>query len=199
MFLKILQNSSKDIYSLLVVLSLVSEIPKILFWFMSLELLLKNINMSQNSQNNSINDDKYKKFFYNTENLENIYNILKGEDKQLKKETIKRLIQDFEGVEYDDIKDENKNVSNNISPSKLGNSSKDKDLSGINNNTSGDNNSKDINQNNILGTSETEDKTTNSDYISFEEFCNIFKNIYESSQSPNKIFLEGFCYMDKDK
>ena len=40
MFLKILQNSSKDIYSLLVVLSLVSEIPKILFWFMSLELLL---------------------------------------------------------------------------------------------------------------------------------------------------------------
>ena len=40
MFLKILQNSSKDIYSLLVVLSSVSEIPKILFWFMSLELLL---------------------------------------------------------------------------------------------------------------------------------------------------------------
>ena len=155
--------------------------------------------MSQNSQNNSVNDEKYKKFFYNTENLENIYNILKGEDKQLKKETVKRLIQDFEGVEYDDIKDENKNVSNNISPSKLGNSSKDKDLSGINNNTSGDNNSKDINQNNILGTSETEDKTTNSDYISFEEFCNIFKNIYESSQNPNKIFLEGFCYMDKDK
>ena len=35
--------------------------------------------------------------------------------------------------------------------------------------------------------------------ISFEEFCNIFKNIYESSQNPNKIFLEGFCYMDKDK
>ena len=154
--------------------------------------------MSQNSQNNSINDEKYKKFFYNTENLENIYNILKGEDKQLKKETVKRLIQDFEGVEYDDIKDD-KNASNNISPSKLGNSSKDKDLSGINHNTSGDNNSKDINQNNILGTSETEDKTTNSDYISFEEFCNIFKNIYESSQNPNKIFLEGFCYMDKDK
>ena len=43
-----------------------------------------------------------------------IYNILKGKDKQLKKETIKRLIQDFEGVEYDDIKDENKNISNNI-------------------------------------------------------------------------------------
>ena len=65
------------------------------------------------SQNNNINDDKYKKFFYNKENLENIYNILKGKDKQLKKETIKRLFQDFEGVEYDDIKDENKNISNN--------------------------------------------------------------------------------------
>ena len=51
--------------------------------------------MSQNSQNNSINEEKYKKFFYNSENLENIYNILKGEDKQLKKETIKRLIQEF--------------------------------------------------------------------------------------------------------
>ena len=67
------------------------------------------------SQNNNINDDKYKKFFYNKENLENIYNILKGKDKQLKKETIKRLIQNFEGVEYDDIKNENKNknISNN--------------------------------------------------------------------------------------
>ena len=159
--------------------------------------------MSQDNQsNNSINDEKYKKFFYNTENLENIYNILKGEDKQLKKETVKRLIQDFEGVEYDDIKEENKNISNNISEnkssSKFGTASKDRDSSGFNNNSSSNNNSKDINQNNILGTYGTEDKT-NSDYISFEEFCNIFKNIYESSQNPNKIFLEGFCYMDKDK
>ena len=158
--------------------------------------------MSQNNQsNNSINDEKYKKFFYNSENLENIYNIVKGEDKQLKKETVKRLIQDFEGVEYDDIKDDNKNISNNISEnnstSKLATASKDKDSSGLNNNSSSNNNSKDINQNNILGTSETED--TNREYISFEEFSNIFKNIYESAQNPNKIFLEGFCYMDKDK
>ena len=159
--------------------------------------------MSQNSLNNNINDEKYKKFFYNSENLENIYNILKGEDKQLKKETVKRLIQDFEGVEYDDIKEENKNMSNNISEnkssSKFATASKDKDSSALNNNSNSNNNSKDINQNNILGTSETEDKTTNSEYISFEEFCNIFKNIYESSKNPEKIFLEGFCYMDKDK
>ena len=157
--------------------------------------------MSINSQNNTINDEKYKKFFYNAENLENIYNILKGEDKQLKKETVKRLIQDFEGVEYDDIKDDTKNASNNLLENKISStSSKNKDSPGINNNnSSSNNNSKDINPNNILGTSETEDKTTNSDYISFEEFCNIFKNIYESSQDPDKIFLEGFCYMDKDK
>jgi hypothetical protein len=43
MFLKILQNYSKDIYSLLVVLSSVSKILKTLFSFMSLELLFKLI------------------------------------------------------------------------------------------------------------------------------------------------------------
>ena len=159
--------------------------------------------MSLNSQNNSINDEKYKKFFYNSENLENIYNILKGEDKQLKKETVKRLIQDFEGVEYDDIKEDTKNTSNNLFENKISsNISKSKDSPGSNNNnnnSNSNNNSKDINPNNILGTTENEEKSTNSDYISFEEFCNIFKNIYESSQDPDKIFLEGFCYMDKDK
>ena len=43
-------------------------------------------NQNPNNINNTPpqNDEKYKKFFYNTENLENIYNILKGEDKQLK-------------------------------------------------------------------------------------------------------------------
>ena len=154
--------------------------------------------MSEN--NNSIKEDKYKKFFYNSENLDNIYNILKGEDKQLKKETIKRLIQDFEGVEYDDIKEENTS-NNNKSSSK--NDTTVKDSSGINtnsNNNNNNNNSKDNSQNKILGTSEKEDKSinSNSEYISFEEFCNIFKNIYESND-PKKIFLEGFCYMDKDK
>ena len=37
-----------------------------------------------------MNDEKYKKFFYNNENLENVYNILKGDEKQLKKETVKK-------------------------------------------------------------------------------------------------------------
>ena len=147
-------------------------------------------NQNPNNINNSPpqNDEKYKKFFYNTENLENIYNILKGEEKQLKKETVKKLIQDFEGVEYDEIKEENKNLSNQISSTKFITSSKDKDSSA--------NSSNEAKENNI---SELDEKLNNSEYISFEEFCNIFKNIYESSQNPNKIFLEGFCYMDKDK
>ena len=147
-------------------------------------------NQNPNNINNSPpqNDEKYKKFFYNTENLENIYNILKGEEKQLKKETVKKLIQDFEGVEYDEIREENKNLSNQISSTKFVTSSKDKDSS--------HNSSNEAKENNI---SELDEKLNNSEYISFEEFCNIFKNIYESSQNPNKIFLEGFCYMDKDK
>ena len=151
-------------------------------------------NPQQNQNANNINnnpqqsDEKFKKFFYNTENLENIYNILKGDEKQLKKETVKKLIQDFEGVEYDEIKEENKNTSNHIS-SKFINSSKDKDSSNNSSNEAKDNN-------NI---SQLDEKLNSGEYISFEEFCNIFKNIYESSQNPNKIFLEGFCYMDKDK
>ncbi len=125
------------------------------------------------------NDEKYKKFFYNTENLENVYNILKGDEKQLKKETVKKLIQDFEGVEYDESND------NNIS-SKSNNKNS-------NQNTS---NNDDISNNND---SNYDEKNNSSDYISFEEFCSIFKKIYENSRNPEKIFLEGYCYMDKDK
>jgi hypothetical protein len=121
------------------------------------------------------NDEKYKKFFYNTENLENVYNILKGDEKQLKKETVKKLIQDFEGVEYDEVNDNN--ISSNVNY-KINNSNND-DVS--NNNDS------------------NYDEKNSSDYISFEEFCSIFKKIYENSRNPEKIFLEGYCYMDKDK
>ena len=121
------------------------------------------------------NDEKYKKFFYNTENLENVYNILKGDEKQLKKETVKKLIQDFEGVEYDEVNDNN--ISSNVNY-KINNSNND-DVS--NNNDS------------------NYDEKNSSDYISFEEFCSIFKKIYENSRNPEKIFLEGYYYMDKDK
>ena len=122
------------------------------------------------------NDEKYKKFFYNTENLENVYNILKGDEKQLKKETVKKLIQDFEGVEYDEINDNN--ISSNVN-FKINNSNND-----------------DVSNNND---SNYDEKNNSSDYISFEEFCSIFKKIYENSRNPEKIFLEGYCYMDKDK
>ena len=117
-----------------------------------------------------MNDDKYKKFFYNNENLENVYNILKGDEKQLKKETVKKLIQDFEGVEYDELKEENRNSN------------------------SGSNNEELVANNNA-----SDSDGDKGDYITFEEFCSIFQKIYENSQNPEKIFLEGYCYMDKDK
>ena len=107
--------------------------------------------------------------------IENVYNILKGDEKQLKKETVKKLIQDFEGVEYDEVNDNN--ISSNVNY-KINNSNND-DVS--NNNDS------------------NYDEKNSSDYISFEEFCSIFKKIYENSRNPEKIFLEGYCYMDKDK
>ena len=119
-----------------------------------------------NNNTSTANDEKYKKFFYNTENLENIYNILKGEEKQLKKETVKKLIQDFEGVEYDEIKEDNKNSSNHISSTKFVTSSKDKDSSA--------NSSNEAKENNI---SELDEKLNNGEYISFEEVINLVEDI----------------------
>ena len=114
--------------------------------------------------------------------IQKIQKILKGEDKQLKKEAVKRLIQDFEGVEYKDMKEENKNTSNNISK-KFGTSTKDKDSLANNNSSSNDLKGKD--NNNINGTTEI-DKNQEMEII-------------VHLKNSNKIFLEGFCYMDKDK
>lgn len=116
-----------------------------------------------------MNDEKYKKFFYHKENLENVYNILKGDCKYLKKEAVRNLIQDFEGVEYEELKEETNN----------------KNLLTNNNDDNGNN--------------DTNDEKVSSDIISFEEFCSIFQKIYENAQNPEKIFLEGYCYMDKNK
>ena len=114
--------------------------------------------------------------------IQKIQKILKGEDKQLKKEAVKRLIQDFEGVEYKDMKEENKNTSNHISI-KFGTSTKDKDS--LENNNSSSNDLKGKDNNNINGTTEI-DKN--------QEMEIIFH-----LKNSNKIFLEGFCEMDKDK
>lgn len=48
-----------------------------------------------------MSDDLYKSFFYNTENLDSIYNILKGNEQKLTRLHVKKLIQDYEGVEYE--------------------------------------------------------------------------------------------------
>ena len=45
--------------------------------------------------------DEYKDFFYNEENLSKIYNMLKGEEPELKKETVKKMIQQIEKIEYE--------------------------------------------------------------------------------------------------
>lgn len=47
--------------------------------------------------------DQYKEFFYNEENLSKIYNMLKGDDQELKKETVKKMITQIEDIEYEGI------------------------------------------------------------------------------------------------
>ena len=144
------------------------------------------------------NEEKLKNIILSHENLENIYNILKGEDIQLKKDTLKQLIQDFEGVEYDEMQNENENPNTNISnhnPFKLGIAVKEKE-SRI---PISENNIKTHDNNNFIGTSGLIGQLKTKDYISFEEFCNIFKKIFEVCPNLDKIFLEGFCYMDKNK
>lgn len=43
---------------------------------------------------------EHNNFFYNKEYLESIYNMLKGEDKELKKKKIMNYIQSIEGITY---------------------------------------------------------------------------------------------------
>jgi len=42
----------------------------------------------------------YENIFNKKENLETIYNFLKSDEKKLKKENIKKIIEDIEGIEY---------------------------------------------------------------------------------------------------
>ena len=48
--------------------------------------------------------DQYKDFFYNEENLSKIYNMLKGDEHDLKKESVKKMIQQIEEIEYEGIR-----------------------------------------------------------------------------------------------
>ena len=45
--------------------------------------------------------DQYKDFFYNEENLSKIYNMLKGDEQDLKKDNVKKMIQQIEEIEYE--------------------------------------------------------------------------------------------------
>lgn len=46
-------------------------------------------------------NDEFQNFFANKEYLESIYNMLKGDEKELKRETIKQYIEQIDGVEYE--------------------------------------------------------------------------------------------------
>ena len=46
-------------------------------------------------------DEEFKNFFFNKEYLESIYNVLKGEEKELKREVLKSYIENVEGIEYE--------------------------------------------------------------------------------------------------
>lgn len=46
-------------------------------------------------------NDNFHNFFHDKEYLESIYNILKGEEKELKRDNIKKLIQMIENKEYE--------------------------------------------------------------------------------------------------
>jgi Ca2+-binding EF-hand superfamily protein len=99
-------------------------------------------------------NDEYQNFFNNKEYLESVYNMLKGEEKELKRENIRKLIQMIEGVEYEDVLIHNENSTKNENGEEI---------------------------------------------LNFDEFCEIFKKIYENSQNPRNLFLDGFAFLDKNK
>lgn len=121
--------------------------------------------------------DQYKDFFYNEENLSKIYNMLKGDEPDLKKDTVKKMIQQIEEIEYED---------NN--PVKLESSQKKiekVDKAGSHNSL------------NELEKIEEESIKINDDVIPFEEYKNIFQKLYENSHDSKQIFLEGFNFLDR--
>jgi hypothetical protein len=46
---------------------------------------------------------------------------------------------------------------------------------------------------------ENEEENKSEDYISFEDFCQMFQKIYDNSHNPKHIFLEGFAFLDQNK
>ena len=94
-------------------------------------------------------------------------------------------------------------VLGSVSPSVYAESLTDENVIEVTYEDNGENRIDDI-SNNMAGSEDANNSIMGSENntgdISFGEFCDIFKNIYESSlENSNKIFLEGFCFMDKDK
>lgn len=52
---------------------------------------------------------------------------------------------------------------------------------------------------NLAIQNESEVDSNDSTNLNFEEFCAMFQKIYENSQNPKQIFLEGFAFLDSNK
>jgi len=98
----------------------------------------------------SLNPIDIQNVLLNNDNLESIFQMLKGDSKELKRSQIKKIFDNFEARE-EKIKID-------------------------------------------IDTKEDEDEI-----VSYEEFCLVFKNIFDSSQNPKNILTEGFALIDKNK
>ncbi len=56
-------------------------------------------------------NDEFQNLFLNKKYLESIYMMLKGDDSELKRETIKNYIEEIEGVEYEDKESDNETIN----------------------------------------------------------------------------------------
>jgi hypothetical protein len=120
--------------------------------------------------------DQYKDFFYNEENLSKIYNMLKGDEQDLKKESVKKMIQQIEDIEYEGnskfIAESSKKIEK---VEKVGSHQSLTDLEKI----------------------EEENTKNNDEIIPFNEYKSIFQKLYENSHDSKQIFLEGFNFLDR--
>ena len=119
--------------------------------------------------------DEHKDFFYNEENLSKIYNMLKGEEQELKKETVKKMIQQIEEIEYEGKNVFYKETTKKIEKvEKVGSHQSLTDLEKI-----------------------EEENSKTDDIVSFNVYKNTFQKLYENCHDSKQIFLEGFKFLDR--
>jgi hypothetical protein len=98
----------------------------------------------------SPNSNDIQNVLLNNDNLESIYQMLKGDSKELRRSQIKKIFDNFEAKE--------EKIKIDLDP-----------------------------------------KEEEDELVSYEEFCLVFKNIFDNSQNPKNILTEGFALIDKNK